>query len=348
MDMAKENNNISPNTESNGDIVLYTSADGKVRLDVKIDSQTVWLTQQQIAMLYGKAKSTISEHLSHIFEDGELDPKVVVRENRTTTQHGAIKGKTQENTTRFYNLDAIISVGFRVRSKQGTLFRQWAIERLKNYIVKGFDVDSERLKGNGGGQYWYELLNTIKDIRSSEKVLYRQVLDLYATSVDYDSSDKETILFFKIVQNKLHYATHGHTAAELIYNRADADKEFMGLTTFRGAYPTQADVVIAKNYLSETELRKLNNMVSGYFDFAENRAIDHIPTTMHDYRIMLDRILLAGGNEVLTDAGSVSAQDAREKALAEYRKYQVRALTPVERAYIATLEKEAKKARKKG
>ena len=215
--MAKENNNISPNTESNGDIVLYTSADGKVRLDVKIDSQTVWLSQQQIAMLYGKAKSTISEHLSHIFEDGELDPKVVVRENRTTTQHGAIKGKTQENTTRFYNLDAIISVGFRVRSKQGTLFRQWAIERLKNYIVKGFDVDSERLKGNGGGQYWYELLNTIKDIRSSEKVLYRQVLDLYATSVDYDSSDKETILFFKIVQNKLHYATHGHTAAELIY-----------------------------------------------------------------------------------------------------------------------------------
>ena len=217
IDMAKENNNISPNTESNGDIVLYTSADGKVRLDVKIDSQTVWLSQQQIAMLYGKAKSTISEHLSHIFEDGELDPKVVVRENRTTTQHGAIKGKTQENTTRFYNLDAIISVGFRVRSKQGTLFRQWAIERLKNYIVKGFDVDSERLKGNGGGQYWYELLNTIKDIRSSEKVLYRQVLDLYATSVDYDSSDKETILFFKIVQNKLHYATHGHTAAELIY-----------------------------------------------------------------------------------------------------------------------------------
>ena len=215
--MAKENNNISPNTESNGDIVLYTSADGKVRLDVKIDSQTVWLSQQQIAMLYGKAKSTISEHLSHIFEDGELDPKVVVRENRTTTQHGAIKGKTQENTTRFYNLDAIISVGFRVRSKQGTLFRQWAIERLKNYIVKGFVVDSERLKGNGGGQYWYELLNTIKDIRSSEKVLYRQVLDLYATSVDYDSSDKETILFFKIVQNKLHYATHGHTAAELIY-----------------------------------------------------------------------------------------------------------------------------------
>ena len=215
--MAKENNNISPNTESNGDIVLYTSADGKVRLDVKIDSQTVWLSQQQIAMLYGKAKSTISEHLSHIFEDGELDPKVVVRENRTTTQHGAIKGKTQENTTRFYNLDAIISVGFRVRSKQGTLFRQWAIERLKNYIVKGFDVDSDRLKGNGGGQYWYELLNTIKYIRSSEKVLYRQVLDLYATSVDYDSSDKETILFFKIVQNKLHYATHGHTAAELIY-----------------------------------------------------------------------------------------------------------------------------------
>ncbi|MDO4959938.1 MAG: virulence RhuM family protein [Prevotellaceae bacterium] len=343
--MANENNNIQPASGEENKIVIYTTGDGKVNLEVQIDVNTVWLTQQQICLLYGKAKSTISEHLKHIFEEGELDSKVVVRENRTTTQHGAIEGKTQENLTRFYNLDAIIAVGFRVRSKQGTLFRQWAIERLKNYIVKGFDIDSERLKGNGGGQYWYELLNTIKDIRSSEKVLYRQVLDLYATSVDYNATDEETILFFKMVQNKLHYATHGQTAAELIYSRSDAEKEFMGLTTFRGPQPTKAEVMVAKNYLSETELRKLNNMVSGYFDFAENRALDHIPTTMHDYRVMLDNILLAGGNAVLQDAGNISALEAREKALDEYRKYQMRTLSPVEQAYIAQLKAEAKKAK---
>lgn len=331
-----------------GEIVLY-QPDNNIRLEVQLDpdSQTVWLSQAQIGQLYGKAKSTISEHLTHIFEEGELDPQVVVRENRTTTRHGAIEDKTQDNITRFYNLDAIIAVGLRVRSKQGTLFRRWAIERLKNYIVKGFDIDSERLKGNGGGQYWYELLNTIKDIRSSEKVLYRQVLDLYATSIDYNATDQETILFFKMVQNKLHYATHGQTAAEVIFNRADAEKEFMGLTTFRGNHPTKADVTIAKNYLSETELRKLNNMVSGYFDFAENRALDHIPTTMHDYRTMLDSILSAGGNAVLQNAGSVTAQQARAKALDEYRKYQVRTLTPVEQAYIAQLEAEAKKVKEK-
>ena len=204
-----------------GERVLY-QPDNNIRLEVQLDpdSQTVWLSQAQIGQLYGKAKSTISEHLTHIFEEGELDSQVVVRENRTTTRHGAIEGKTQDNITRFYNLDAILAVGFRVRSKQGTLFRQWAIERLKNYIVKGFDIDTDRLKGNGGGQYWYELLNTIKDIRSSEKVLYRQVLDLYATSIDYNATDEETILFFKMVQNKLHYAIHGQTAAEVIFNRA--------------------------------------------------------------------------------------------------------------------------------
>lgn len=339
--------NIIPSASNDSQIVIYTTSDGRATLDVQIDADSVWLTQQQISLLYGKAKSTISEHLTHIFDEGELDPKVVVRENRITTQHGAIEGKTQENLTRFYNLDAIIAVGFRVRSKQGTIFRQWATQRLKEYIIKGFTIDSERLKGNGGGQYWYELLNTIKDIRSSEKVLYRQVLDLYATSVDYNASDEETILFFKMVQNKLHYATHGQTAAEVIFNRADAEKEFMGLTTFRGTHPTKADVVVAKNYLNETELRKLNNMVSGYFDFAENRALDHIPTTMHDYRVMLDNILSAGGNAVLEDAGSVSAQQARAKALEEYRKYQVRTLSPVEQAYIAQLEQEAKKAKGK-
>lgn len=287
--MADEMKDMISVDGSNGEVVLYTSEDGSVRLDVQIVAQTVWLSQQQMATLYGKAKSTICEHLTHIFEEGELDQTVVVRESRTTSPHGAIEGKTQDNLPRFYNLDAIIAVGFRVRSKQGTQFRQWAIERLKNYIVKGFDVDAERLKGNGGGQYWYELLNTIKDIRSSEK-------------------------------------------------------DFMGLTTFHGTHPTKADVVVAKNYLDETELRKLNNIVSGYFDFAENRALDHIPTTMHDYRVMLDSILSAGGNRVLTGAGSISAAEARTKALEEYRKFQVRTLSPVERDYLAALEAEAKKA----
>ncbi len=320
-------------------MVIYTTSDGKVNLEVQIDADTVWLTQQQMAQLYGKAVSTINEHLKNIFIEEEL------RESACTKKFGI--SEFQQKAPFYYNLDAILAVGFRVRSKQGTLFRQWAIERLKNYIVKGFDIDTERLKGNGGGQYWYELLNTIKDIRSSEKVLYRQVLDLYATSVDYNATDEETILFFKMVQNKLHYATHGQTAAEVIFNRADAEKEFMGLTSFRGTHPTKAEVVVAKNYLSETELRKLNNMVSGYFDFAENRALDHIPTTMHDYRVMLDRILMAGGNSVLEGAGSVSAAQARAKALEEYHKYQLRTLSPVEQAYIAQLEQEAKKARQK-
>ena len=321
-----------------GEMVIYRTDDGKASIDVVLENETVWLTQQQIADLYGKSKSTISEHLHNIFNDGELVREVVVRKFRTTTQHGAIQGKTQVHETDFYNLDVILAVGYRVRSKRGIEFRQWASEKLKEYIVKGYTLDVERLKGNAGGQYWYDLLATIKDIRSSEKVLYRQVLDLYATSVDYDPKAEDTILFFKMVQNKLHYATHGQTASELIYHRADAEQPFMGLTTFKGTHPTQADVVIAKNYLSETELRKLNNMVSGYFDFAENRAMEHIPTTMKEYRELLDRILSANGSPVLDNAGSISADEAREKAIAEYRKYQVRALTPVEQAYYASLK----------
>ena len=321
-----------------GEMVIYRTDDGKASIDVVLENETVWLTQQQIADLYGKSKSTISEHLHNIFNDGELVREVVVRKFRTTTQHGAIQGKTQVHETDFYNLDVILAVGYRVRSKRGIEFRQWASEKLKEYIVKGYTLDVERLKGNAGGRYWYDLLATIKDIRSSEKVLYRQVLDLYATSVDYDPKAEDTILFFKMVQNKLHYATHGQTASELIYHRADAEQPFMGLTTFKGTHPTQADVVIAKNYLSETELKKLNNMVSGYFDFAENRAMEHIPTTMKEYRELLDRILSANGSPVLDSAGSISADQAREKAIMEYRKYQVRALTPVEQAYYASLK----------
>ena len=312
-----------------GEMVIYQTEDGKASVDVMLENETVWLTQKQMALLFDKDQSVIARHIANVFEEGELD-----KSNMQILHNTMFKYRP----TAVYNLDVIIAVGYRVRSQRGTQFRRWATERLKEYIVKGFTIDVERLKGNAGGQYWYDLLATIKDIRSSEKVLYRQVLDLYATSVDYNAKAEDTILFFKMVQNKLHYATHGQTASELIYHRADAEQPFMGLTTFKGTHPTQADVVIAKNYLSEEELRKLNNMVSGYFDFAENRALEHIPTTMREYRELLDRILSANGSPVLDSAGSISAEEARTKAIAEYRKYQVRALTPVEQAYYASLK----------
>ena len=312
-----------------GEMVIYQTEDGKASVDVMLENETVWLTQKQMALLFDKDQSVIARHIANVFEEGELD-----KSNMQILHNTMFKYRP----TAVYNLDVIIAVGYRVRSQRGTQFRRWATERLKEYIVKGFTIDVERLKGNAGGQYWYDLLATIKDIRSSEKVLYRQVLDLYATSVDYDAKAEDTILFFKMVQNKLHYATHGQTASELIYHRADAEQPFMGLTTFKGTHPTQADVVIAKNYLSEEELRKLNNMVSGYFDFAENRALEHIPTTMREYRELLDRILSANGSPVLDSAGSISAEEARAKAIAEYRKYQVRALTPVEQTYYASLK----------
>lgn len=321
-----------------GEMVIYQTEDGKASVDVMLENETVWLTQKQMALLFDKDQSVIARHIANIFEEGEL-----AKSNMQILHNTLFKYRP----TAVYNLDVIIAVGYRVRSQRGTQFRKWATERLKEYIIKGFTIDAERLKGNAGGQYWYDLLATIKDIRSSEKVLYRQVLDLYATSVDYDAKAEDTILFFKMVQNKLHYATHGQTASELIYHRADSEQPFMGLTTFKGTHPTQADVVIAKNYLSEEELRKLNNMVSGYFDFAENRAMEHIPTTMREYRELLDRILSANGSPVLDNAGSISADEARAKAISEYRKYQVRALTPVEQAYYASLKAIEATAKKK-
>ena len=252
--------------------------------------------------------------------------------------------------TNFYNLDVIISVGYRVKSIQGTRFRQWATERLHEYIVKGFALDDERLKNLGGGSYWKELLDRIRDIRSSEKVLYRQVLDLYATAVDYDPRSDTSRLFFKIVQNKLHYAAHRHTAAEVIYERADADKPFMGLTTFKGELPCLNDVKIAKNYLSADELKILSNLVSGYFDFAEIQALKHRPMYMEDYVRQLDNNIVSIGEELLTDGGSVSHEETIEKAVTEYRKYQVKTLSSVEQAYwesIKGIEKRVKRGRKK-
>ena len=330
-----------------GDILIYQSENGLTRIDVRLEQDTVWLTQQQLCELYQTSKSNVSEHIKHIFEDGELDPNVVVRKFRTTTQHGALTGKTQSHEVTFYNLDMIISLGYRIRSVIATRFRQWATQRLQEYIIKGFTMDDERLKNLGGGNYWKELLDRIRDIRSSEKVLYRQVLDLYATAVDYDPKSELSIEFFKIVQNKLHFAAHGHTAAEVIYQRADSEQPFMGMTSFKGDYPTLKDAVIAKNYLAEDELKVLNNLVSGYFDFAEIQAIRHVPMYMSDYIAQLDSVLSSTGQKLLDNAGSVSHQQAVEKATEEYRKWQNNTLSPVEVAYLETIKSIALQAKHK-
>ena len=314
-----------------GEIVVYQVQNGVTHVDVRLENETVWLSLDQLSQLFQRDKSTISRHLKNIFEDGELDRNSVVANYATT----AADGKTYR--VDYYNLDVIISVGYRVRSSVGTQFRQWATALLKEYMRKGFALDDERLKGNGGGDYWKELLARIRDIRSSEKMLYRQVLDLYATSTDYDPHSAESIRFFKIVQNKLHYAAHGHTAAEVIYQRADAEQPFMGLRTFKGDMPVQSDIGIAKNYLDEPELRVLNNLVSGYFDIAEIAAIEHRPMTMNDYIQQLDAVLSSGGRQLLQNAGTVSHQQAVEKAQEEYRKYQAQTLSPVEVAYLETI-----------
>ena len=331
-----------------GEIVIYQTDDGKAKIDVRFENETVWLTQAQLAELYQSSKANISEHIKHIFEEDELEEAATVRKFRTVQNEG------QRQVTRLvthYNLDMIISLGYRVKSKIATQFRRWATERLKEYIVKGFTMDDERLKNLGGGNYWKELLERIRDIRSSEKVMYRQVLDLYATSVDYNPKSSESIAFFKMVQNKLHYATHGHTAAEVIFERADADKPFMGLRTFAGDFPVLKDVKIAKNYLDEKELKVLSNLVSGYFDIAEIAALERRPMHMEDYIAQLDAVLSSGGREILSNAGTVSHKEALEKAEREYRKYQVQTLSPVEEAYLNTIkaaEKTARKNSKKG
>ena len=305
---------ISKNVES--EIIIYQTEDGHTKIDVKFEDETVWLTQAQLCELYQTSKSNISEHIKHIFEEGELEENSVVRKFRTTAADG------KKYNTIHYNLDMIISLGYRVKSKIATNFRRWATERLKEYMIKGFTMDDERLKNLGGGNYWKELLDRIRDIRSSEKVMYRQVLDLYATSVDYDPKSSESIAFFKMVQNKLHYAAHGHTAAEVIYERADASQPFMGLKSFSGDFPALKDIGIAKNYLNDEELKILNNIVSGYFDFAEIQAMRHHPMYMSDYVEHLDNVLKTTGEKVLQDAGTISHAQAIEKATEEYRKYQ--------------------------
>ncbi len=323
-----------------GEILIYQSDDGLTNIEVKIQDETVWLTQQQMADLFQTSRTNVVEHIKHIYDEGELDENSTCRKFRQVRKEG---NRDVAREMPFYNLDMIISLGYRVKSAIATNFRRWATERLKEYMIKGFTMDDERLKGNGGGNYWKELLDRIRDIRSSEKVLYRQVLDLYATSVDYNPNSEESIKFFKIVQNKLHFAAHGHTAAEVIYERADAEKPFMGLTSFSGELPALKDIGIAKNYLKEDELKILNNLVSGYFDLAEISAIEHKPMYMGDYVKQLDSILSSGNRKLLIGSGSVSHKQALDKAKSEYRKYQEITITPVEEAYLECIKEVSKK-----
>lgn len=330
--------------ENKGEIIIYQTDDGGTKIDVRFEDETVWLTQQQLCELYQTSKSNISEHIKNIYDEGELTEEATVRNFRTVQNEG---GRNVSRNIAYYNLDMIISLGYRIRSIIATAFRRWATERLKEYMIKGFTMDDDRLKELGGGNYWKELLDRIRDIRSSEKVMYRQVLDLYATSVDYDPKSAESVAFFKMVQNKLHYAAHGHTAAELIYERADAEKPFMGLNTFSGDFPAAKDIGIAKNYLTEDELKILNNLVSGYFDFAEIQAMRHNPMHMSDYAEHLDNVLKSTGEKLLDGAGKVSHNEALEKAKKEYQKFIVQNPSPVEEEYLRTIKNLEKTAKKK-
>lgn len=319
--------------EEKKNMIIYVSDDGKTHVDVRLEDETLWLTQAQMCELYQTSKSNVSEHIKHIFEEGELQEISVVRKFRTTAADG------KNYVTTFYNLDMIIALGYRVRSLIATRFRQWATARLKEYIQKGFTLDDERLKQLGGGGYWKELLERIRDIRASEKVLYRQVLEIYATSIDYDPRASVTIEFFKKVQNKIHFAIHGHTAAELIVERADAEKDFMGLLTFKGSQPTLTEARTAKNYLNAKELRAMGQLVSGYLDFAERQAEREQPMTMNDWAAYLDRILTMSGEELLQGAGSISHEEAMQHATTEFRKYKQRTLSDVEQDYLATIKR---------
>ncbi len=316
--------------QSQQSIVIYQTEDGAVKVDVQMADETVWLTIDGMAKLFDKSRSTINEHILNIFEEGELTQEESVRKI----------GNSDFSTkpTNYYNLDVIISVGYRVKSLRGTQFRKWATKRLNEYIRKGFTLDDNRLKNLGGGGYWKELLERIRDIRSSEKVFYRQVLDIYATSIDYDPKADISIEFFKKVQNKIHYAVHGQTAAEVIVSRADSQKEFMGLTTFEGDRPHLKDAIVAKNYLDEKELRAMGQIVSGYLDFAERQAERQQSMTMKDWAAHLDNILTMSGENLLQGAGKVSHQKAIEHATNEYKKYQQRTLSQVEKDFLDNIK----------
>ena len=332
--------------DETGSIILYTTPDGVSKIEVTLQNETVWLTLDQMAELFQRNKSTISRHIKNVFETGELNRELVVAKNATTTRHGAIESKTQTHDVDYYNLDMIISVGYRVNSYRGVQFRQWATMVLKEYIKKGFVLNDELLKNAGRGNYFDELLARIRDIRSSEKIFYRKVLEIYALSIDYDPRVEITKEFFATVQNKMHYAVHGHTAAEIIYDRANAARDFMGLTTWTGMLPKRTDAEFAKNYLNAEEIDTLNRIVNLYIDYAELRAKDHKPMYMRDWIQKLDDFLRLSDKEILTHAGSISAKLAKEKADAEYDKFKERTaneLTPVEIHFIENFEREQKR-----
>lgn len=320
------------------ELIIYNTEDGKAKINLKLEDGTIWLSQLEIAELFQSSKQNISKHIKAIFSDGELDEKVVVNYKLTTTRHGAMQGKEQSRKVAYYNLDMILAIGYRVRSPRGTQFRNYATTVLKEYLIKGFAIDDEKLKNLGGGNYFKELLDRIRDIRSSEKVFYRQILDLFATSTDYNSSSEEAKIFFATVQNKMHYAIHHNTASELIYKRVDSDKEFMGLTNFKGELPTLSEAKIAKNYLAENELKRLNALVSGYLDFAEMQAQKEIPMTMKDWVAHVDRILTATGEELLKDAGKITKKQMLKKVEQEYREYSNKTLTKVEQDYLEEIQ----------
>lgn len=318
--------------DNHGEMLIYQTEDGLTKIDVNMQDETVWLSQAEMTKLFQTTKQNISLHINNIFKDGELEKASVVKEYLTAGADG------KNYKTKRYSLDVIISVGYRVKSQRGVQFRIWATSILKEYIKKGFAMDDERLKELGGGGYFKELLARIRDIRASEKVFYRQVLEIYATSVDYDPKAEVSMQFFKRVQNKIHYAVSGETAAEVIYHRADAEKDFMGLMTFSGDQPTLHEVRIAKNYLDEKELRAMGQLVSGYLDFAERQAEREIPMTMEDWAKHLDGILTSSGEKLLLGNGKISHLQAMEKAQAEYKKYKAKTLSNVEKDYLESIK----------
>ena len=335
--------------QDKGQVILYQTADGKSKIEVALVNDTVWLSLDQMAILFQRNKSSISRHIKNIFTTGELCRDVVVAKFATTTQHGAIPDKTQIHNVDYYNLDMIISVGYRVNSHRGVQFRIWATQVLKEYLIKGFALNDELLKNAGNGNYFDELLARIRDIRSSEKIFYRKILEIYALSIDYDPRTEATQKFFATVQNKMHYSAHGHTAAEIIYKRADANKDFMGLTTWTGSIPQRKDAIYAKNYLDNDELDTLNRIVNLYLDFAELQAKSHKPMYMKDWIQKLDDFLKLSGKDLLNHAGTISAEVAKIKAISEYDNFKERVQyqpSPIEIHFIENFEREQKKLKK--
>ena len=318
------------------DIIIYNTEDGKTKINLQYEDGTVWLSQLEIAELFQTTKQNVSKHVKALYLEGELEERATVNYKLTVQQEG---NRKISRKLAYYNLDMILAIGYRVRSIRGVQFRNYASNVLKEYLIKGFAMDDERLKNLGGGNYFKELLERIRDIRSSEKVFYRQVLDLFATSIDYDAKNEEAKKFFATVQNKMHFAIHHHTASELIYTRVDSDKDFMGLSTFKGELPTLEEAKVAKNYLSVEELKSLNTLVSGYLDFAERQAQREVKMTMKDWREHVDRILSATGEDLLIGNGRVSREMMVDKVNQEYRKYSSKTLSQVERDYLAEIKK---------